>query len=726
MMAIPHHQPGSELPSGSIETALARGAIALLACAILYALLGLAVFRFWQPDMPALFRELHAASIAHPRLFKPEPQEKRFFMLVVFTVPFLLLLLWRWLLTGRIARLVDGYANTIIAVATGLIVSVAVAALAAKNPLPQPQPPSGTGEETFAVASKVNAGFYFFGTFVYDHFYLYALVLFPLCFWLLTNRGGQRFLREQEKWVNGAILVFAAGLGIWMLASQTFRFPYTVENKYDFNAVYYPMAQVYYGAQLLTDHFTDIYGLYPQFLLPLFRLIGLSVATFSGTMAVLTVACFGLLLLVLWRLVANRLLLIWTFAAVIFYCYCYSRTVSAFDPYFANIPIRLVTPMTALGLSLWYHRGKGRLPTLAALTLLGAGVLWTPDFGLVSYFAFTLYLGYLRVDPTQPRRTAIALGEILVLSLATLAGVFAGYALGMCLVYGTAPDLRLLFGSMKVFSALGMHMLPMPLLHPWNLVALTLAGGLLATLPPLMRGAQDERSATIFLITLLGIGSFSYYQGRSHNWNLLPVLLFTIPLWGICADRLLPHAGRNRWLCVPLAGLVFVLGTALPQLAYAARPLAKLVAERENHDANQRVELQIERSAEFIRSRTAPEERVQIYTDQAWQGLYHGLAQRGAAFNPSYMDLFWREDYKRFLAFLRNNTTTKVFFDDNVKAPFSRDLAKPVSTLLECCYVTVDARGPMLELVKSNDADCSSCLESKGFDLSLLQSAGRQ
>jgi hypothetical protein len=708
-------------PLPSFELGLARASLCLLVCVILYALLGVAIFRLWHPDLNTVYRELFATTIIDSGLIRPEPQEKRLFMLVVFTCPFLMLLTWRFFSVGKVARLIADFADAIVAVATALVVAVAIASLAAKNPLPRPQSPSGTGEAAFAVASNVNFGFYFYDTFVYNYFYLYAFLLFPLCFRLLTNPGVQSFLYEQEKRANAVILFLVVGLAAWMIPASTFRFPYTYETKYDLISVYYPVVQVFHGAELLTDGFTDTYGLYPHFLLPLFRLTGLSFATFSATMAVLTVACFSLLFLVLWRFIANRLLLLWTFSSVVFYVYCYARTVSPFDPYFANIPIRLLPPLAALGLSLWYRRGMSRSRSVAALTLFGAGVLWSPDFGLMTYFALTLYLGYLRFDPGQPRRTVLALGETLVVSLVTLLGVFAGYALCMRLAYGLTPDLSLLFGTVKVFSVLGMNLLPMPLLHPWNLMALTLAGGLLATLPQLLRGAQDERSATLFLLTLLGIGTFSYYQGRSHNWNLLLVGLFTIPLWGIGADRLLLHVGRNRWLFLPLSVLVFVLATGLPQLAYASRSLVPLVEERENRAANLAVQQQLERNAEFIRIGTAPGEKVQILTTDYYQGLYHDLTQRGSAFNPGYMNLFWRDDYERFLDFLRTNTTIKIYFENSTQSPFSRDFTKPVLTLLTCCYDDVESNGSMSKLGKRSEGECSSCLEREGFARLLLQ-----
>jgi hypothetical protein len=711
-----------DLPHLSAESFLARGVLVILILILVYMLLGVGIFYYWQVDS-RFYRELFATTVISVKTILPEPREQRVFLSIVLTAPFLTLGIWRGLSAGKIAPLVNRYAPGILALGTLLVMVLSIVTLSAETPFTEPL--DAAGGAAFAQASSVNAGFYFYNTFIYNHPWVYAGFLFPGCYWLLVSRRVQCFLAEKVRWVNALILLFAITMGSWVLGTETFRFPYTVENRYDFNAVYSPMVQVYHGGQLLVDHVLSTYGLYPHLLLPLFKMTGLSVATFSGTMALGTVGCFGLLLFALWRLIDNRLLLLWTFAALVFYVLCYPMTVSSFDPYFANIPIRLVPTMIALGLVLWCRRESGRLLTVAALALLAVGVLWCPDFGLISYFAFTLFLGYLRVDLRQWRRTVFALGEVFALSLLTLSVVLCGYTLLMFLLYGMAPDLLLLFGSMRVFSGLGMNMLPMTLLHPWNLVALTFAGGLLATLPQLLDGTQNERSARLFFITILGVGVFSYYQGRSHNWNLLLVLLYVIPLWGVCADRLLFHAAVERRLLFPLAILVFVLGSSLPQLVYAWPPLVKLVNEEENKADNLPIQQRIERGAEFIRNATLPGEKMLVYTEAPWQGLYHGLAQRGFAFTPDYMNLVWRDDYRRLLTFLYSNQTVKVFYDLGSKNPLLRNISSPPTTLLECCYAPINSSGPMVQLGKVDDAGCDRCLEGKNFDFSLLQLEGR-
>ena len=67
-----------------------------------------------------------------------------------------------------------------------------------------------------------------------------------------------------------------------------------------FTAVFFPVVQVYEGKGLLMNCASQ-YGLYPQLLLPLFRVISLSILTFTLVMGLLTAASYA----ALWRLCAR-------------------------------------------------------------------------------------------------------------------------------------------------------------------------------------------------------------------------------------------------------------------------------------------------------------------------------------------------------------------------------------------------------------------------------------
>jgi hypothetical protein len=89
----------------------------------------------------------------------------------------------------------------------------------------------------------------------------------------------------------------------------SFDFPYTWENKYDFNPIYYTIGQVYAGSPMLVDGFTSTYGLYAHFLAPICRIIGLNVSNLTAVMSLLIVLTFALTLVAMLRMVKSKLLI---------------------------------------------------------------------------------------------------------------------------------------------------------------------------------------------------------------------------------------------------------------------------------------------------------------------------------------------------------------------------------------------------------------------------------
>src|SRR5439155_6107733 len=130
---------------------------------------------------------------------------------------------------------------------------------------------------------------------------LYAFLLFPLIafFFLSPSKifGDNR--AELEKWMRRGVLVLSAVLILAIMRMTAFVFPYTTENSWDLNAVYYSVIQVFRGHALLINDFTNTYGLYPHFLVPILKLTGLSVAAFTAIMSVLIGVCLAMVIVVL-------------------------------------------------------------------------------------------------------------------------------------------------------------------------------------------------------------------------------------------------------------------------------------------------------------------------------------------------------------------------------------------------------------------------------------------
>ncbi|HEY6008350.1 MAG TPA: hypothetical protein VIU40_08510 [Geobacteraceae bacterium] len=629
---------------------------------LVYLGLALLVDRYDQPDISAARELAGRLSVVSPANFAPEPKERMLFLLGVVVLP-LVFVAFYWpckkvlasFSPARVARLFPAVLGTSLLA----VIAVGCAGFLADNPFHLEVLNS---QDELA---RTNLQFYLRSTFLAAHPALFSLVLFPLIATLLW--AGDRVERRLPPWVEQAGRWFSYGwcavLVVLIQLVNTFRFPYTYPNKYDFSAVYYPMVQVFGGVPLLVDGFTTTYGLYPHFLVPVFRLTGLSVATFSGVMALLTSISFVLLFLFLRRQLRNTGILVCCFSAIVFYSHFYFKIVTPFDSVFASQPIRFLFPMTSLSLgTLYLVRRTGRVRT-CSLLLLAAGILWNPEFGTLTYAAFVVFL--LAIEFTAGKRTHLLRGMLAHLAAAFLCVVvvFSCYVLTIRACYGAFPELAQMFSSYRVFAGLGLNMLPMPLLHPWNLLALVFFLGLATCLVAVVNGTATPRHALVLLVTLHGIGALMYYQGRSHNWTLLGATTYAFILMAFFAESLRDAARVERWYLVPWALLVFVLSGSACQLAYASADIAALVTEDANKAQNLPEEREIYENARFIRANTEENERVLIITRDYYQSYYYGLSQTVAAVNPGLLDLFWREDYNRIIRFLAFNKGCKVFYE---------------------------------------------------------------
>ncbi|HEY6837801.1 MAG TPA: hypothetical protein VI389_03580, partial [Geobacteraceae bacterium] len=274
--------------------------LSLIAAIATFIGLAFLVDRTYHPDTASAIERASELSIIHSSAFHPEPKEKALFLLGVVTIPLAFTgfyLLFRKVLTTFSSVTLRRLFAPILIVSLLTVVVAGYAGLMAANPFHLDAPNS---HDEVALS---NLQFYFIDTFLYVHPALYTFLFFPLAALLLWYREPlwQRLPPLAERVAGWLCYGWCGGLVVLVLTIHVFRFPYTYPNKYDFSAVYYSMVQVFGGAPLLVDGFTNTYGLYPHFLVPIFKLTGLSVLTFSGVMAVLDAICFGLLFLTLRR-----------------------------------------------------------------------------------------------------------------------------------------------------------------------------------------------------------------------------------------------------------------------------------------------------------------------------------------------------------------------------------------------------------------------------------------
>ena len=636
--------------------------ISVFSAVLVFIGLSLGLDHLWQPDNVNVLDLADRLSVMPVSAFCPESKEKALFFLGLMALPLLFIIFYlpaRRVVMKSSIPLLKRLSPVVIASTLLLIAGLAAAGMMADNPF---HIPPLNGHDTIA---KTNLQFYFITTFLYEHPLLYALVFYPLIAALLWNSKYllQRIPQWGEPLTRFSCYGWCTSLIILILIINTFSFPQNLANAYDFSAVYYSMVQVFSGTPLLVDNFSNTYGLYPHFLVPIFKVIGLDIANFSFVMALLTSFSFLLLLIFLRRHIRSTAILMLCFTSFAFYSHFYSKIVAPFDAYFAGQPIRFLFPMISLLLSsLYTERRTTRFRTFSLL-ILATGILWNPEFGAFTYGAFVLFL--LTMEFISNNKSVLA-GNIvrhIASALICLVVVLLSYALTIRVYYGAFPELLRMFSTLKMFSKIGFNMLPMPLLHPWNLVALVFLIGIGAFLVAAVNRSLTPRHAIILLVTLHGIGAFMYYQGRSHNWNLLGATAYAFILIAFFVESLTLISHKVRHSFFPWALLVFALGSSVFQFPYAYRKIYTLINNSEEKINNQHIQNMIFENARFIRDYSVKNEKILVLTEDYIQTYYYALSHTRAAFNPGLIEFFWRSDLNRLVVFLSSNRDIKVFLE---------------------------------------------------------------
>ena len=412
-----------------------------------------------------------------------------------------------------------------------------------------------------------------------------------------------------------------------------------------FNAVFYSVVQVCLGRALLID-FVNQYGLYPHLLEPFLRVVGLGVYSFTVLMGLLTCAAYACFYRFLARETDETLGFL-GLATMVFFGYAAFR-VASHDLYLQYQPLRILFPALAViaARSFAHRPTRGRATGLAALGAVA--LIWNTETGLVVLAAGLLLPAYDALLRRRPRE----LPARLFLGVAAAAGVFGAFTLYLRLRYGGFPDWPKLLAPAKAFYLAGAFMVPMPFYGLWVPIVVIYAAALLLAAAALVEGEQTPRARLYFFLPVLGLGVFTYYQGRSVLDALMMASYPAILLLALFADdlrrRLSPGVVTAERV---LAGtLLFVLVFSLPCLATVAPSWYGSIAEKVRVTREGRADI-VMQDAQFLRRFFRPGEKVLIasYTS----GLYHALTETTNPLDiPGDSELLYLRDIDKQIAYL--------------------------------------------------------------------------
>lgn len=656
--------------------------LSMLGAVIMYGLIAYIIKSVYNPDTKAMIDEAKKLLIS-PEASRPEPVEAMLFRAAVVVLP--LGLLGFYAVLSKKQQVRDMAGKPVFMALTGIVAVLLVAMIyydfAAQNPFVKDGGDIPQNSRDFIGFS--NFDFYFDGLFLGTNVMMYAFVLVPLMACLFFFGLKKLRWEESKMFRTGTNVV---GYGVWGLlllacvAMSVFSFPYTFENKYNFNAVYYPMTQVYAGSPLLVDGFTNTYGLYPQFLNPVFQVIGLNVYKFTMVMAILLGLSFLLNMYSAKKFVNNSIILFLGMLAVVYFPFVEFKLGQAFDCNFAVYPIRYIIPSVLIFLTTLYLQKRSKLIYWITTVVMAFLVLWNPELGMVCYLAWLAVNIFTDLRDAEGKLNIkgvlMHVGGIAVVVVA----VFFIYKFLIQAIYGLSPDLGALFGTILIFGKVGFNLLPMQLVHPWNIMAIILLLGFMYSISKWYNKAVDAKASMIFLVSVLGLGYFFYFQGRSHDWQLAQSSGMTFLLLMLLADELWSKLKEHSVLALNAFFVLFLLIVSFPlfEMLYNTDKIKEMVYQEDAKSKEEQDMKRFDNNVAFINKNSQPHEKIHMIVPMQYQGLYFDGGKRVAAYNPGEMDLFLNSDITRFENNLINSAAN-IFIEPSLcPYPF---LARPSATI---------------------------------------------
>ncbi len=503
--------------------------------------------------------------------------------------------------------------------------------------------------------------------------YVYAFLLFPLLLWACFSYESNSYLK---KIISILPYIFVVLIIFTAFCLNIFSANNIPGGPYHFNPIFYPIAQIFGGKTLLVG-FGSLYGLFPIFLNFIFKIIGFSVFKIAAVMGFLIALSYLALFIFLKNTIKNKLVLLGGICSVFFFSY-----INLPQVYFQYWPIRFFPAcIFILAVSLFIKNGNNKFFYYLGFAWSFIAVLWNLETGIVLLTSWALILAYC--DFSQVRGMAFMKKSIghLAVGLGFLLFSAVGLYFYTYLRSGAYPDLTIFYKYQKLFFS-GYFMIPMlPPPHIWAVIIFTYLAGLLYSLKSLFVFQSDEKSKIIFFLSILGIGLFSYYEGRSHDATLVGPSYVAVLLFTIFADSLLALVKRHVQPMANMAALIlllFLLFAGPVSLISNVPRLATII--RANFSSLPMADSDIARNITFIKQYSSKTEKIFIISSN-YDGVYYTETGTVSAPDlPSSTEYFSKKEVGYIINFLKQNTSTKVFYDVKNPLVFGEEIVLTLKT----------------------------------------------
>lgn len=617
--------------------------LSILATIVSYIAIAWLVFKTYTPDIDKILENAKQLSFLPISSFLPEPKENLLFYIAVLSMCLGLVGFYyvfknmtkKW--TFEVAKNAN---KILIFIAAFVVVFIAYKGIVADNLY--------IDRKDLAEEIATNLTYYFWDMLIFNNWQFFTFICFPLILGLLYFYQKTQSLPTLNKVISISVTLICAVLIILLAPLNTYKECYTWPGQIHLNASYGSVVQLFNGNPLFVDGFSNTYGGYPYFLLPILKVTGLSILAFTRIMAVLLIVTYSIFFYTLSKNVKNKIILLLGFCTLIFWGNIYQKIghPDQYDSYFQYFPLRMIFPAILILFGYLYANKPSKFLYYLSFLILPFSILWNPETGMIVTLAWSFFLCFLEL---KNGNILTILKKSLKHLIFTIAGVFFTFlflAIIVKLFYGVFPDYASLFSMLMVFSQLGFFMLPMPLWHPWNLFFIVYLFGLMYAIKSVYNKQYSPKTNFIFLLTIVGIGMFIYYEGRSHNFNLYNVSYPFFMLLTIFADDLfgIYDKYKKRIYLIPLTMILFLLSISPISLLATKKIEPSITKKDAKRIYNQTDRPRISANTLFIKENTHPKEKVFILSSLKYQCFYFEGSKTRSAVNPTIVDISLKED----------------------------------------------------------------------------------
>ena len=665
--------------------------LSVAATAVFLFLLCVAIKFFYKPDTSRIL--LEASKVYLDKLlpaFIPKLVERAQFTSSVLLSPFLLLIFYK--LFSRYVYKIKKEIIPRLYFFTGLAAPLAIFSIAY----------IGLAVSNFMYVEK---SYFFKGL----GKYLYSLALFPIGTYFamsLKKPAYDNLIKNLVYIFSGVLIAVVFFINIISANGSELAGINIVGHA---NPVFNSIAQVAAGKTMLVN-LSGQYGLYPVFLNPVFKLVGLSVLSITSVMGALLSLNFLFIFLFLRRLIKNKIILLIGFSTVMLY---FLDSPANPYPYFQYYPIRTIFPSLLLLLSSFYFESRNKILYLALFIISALAVLWNFDSGIMVFASWILALVYLEVFRSDKKLMIRNIAGHALMGAAALGVVFASYAGYAFLISGQTPDFSIFFRYQRLFYE-GFMLIAMPFPHVWILVVITFLSGLLLSIKKWLVKDGDWKNASIFILTILGVGLFSYYEGRSHDATFYGPLYLSLMLLVIFADIIFYNAASNPKLygqaLLFLLVLFFILSSPISVISHSHKYYNWVSAGFSAFSSD--TATAITKNIDFIKNNTVAGESVVILAGH-YDGAFYGESHTRSVLDvPSFTEIIFKSEADDAVDFLKCNKNYKVFVYPFSKfyMQFGNDLVDSrINRTVEKYYTVISTSTDDMALLLNRAKNLNDC-----------------